>query len=141
MCGEALRPPARRRSADEQKFWSDIRVDGSGDDTNGRPGRLQSYSYSHSSVRRADGSVSGQTMGEYVDHAGRKKHSRERRVGDTRMLETTGERPGADRPMQSRELHNGDATEPRRSTVCGSSLPIGTPHCEGRGGQGAGAAT
>jgi hypothetical protein len=111
MCGEALRPPARRRSADEQKFWSDIRVDGSGDDTNGRPGRLQSYSYSHSSVRRADGSVSGQTMGEYVDHAGRKEHSRERRVGDTRMLETTGERPGADRPMQSRELHNGDRAE------------------------------
>ena len=78
---------------------------------NGRPGRLQSYSYSHSSVRRADGSVSGQTMGEYVDHAGRKKHSRERRVGDTRMLETTDERPGADRPMQSRELHNGDRAE------------------------------
>jgi hypothetical protein len=25
--------------------------------------------------------------------------------------------------------------------VCGSSLPICTPHCEGRGGQGAGAAT
>jgi ubiquitin len=111
MFGEALRLPARRRSADEQKFWSDIRVDGSGDDTNGRPGRLQSYSYSHSSVRRADGSVSGQTMGEYVDHAGRKEHSRERRVGDTRMLETTGERPGADRPMQSRELHNGDRAE------------------------------
>ena len=88
MCGEALRPPARRRSADEQKFWSDIRVDGSGDDTNGRPGRLQSYSYSHSSVRRADGSVSGRTMGEYVDHAGRKEHSRERRVGDTRIRVT-----------------------------------------------------
>ena len=116
MFGDALRLPARRRSADEQKFWSDIRVDGSGDeavksDTNKRRGRFQSYSYSHSSVRCADGSVSGQTMREYVDHTGRKKHSRERRVGDTRMLETTDERPGADRPMQSRELHNGDRAE------------------------------
>jgi ubiquitin len=116
MFGEALRLPARRRSADEQKFWSDIRVDGSGDeavksDTNKRRGRFQSYSYSHSSVRCADGSVSGQTMREYVDHTGRKKHSRERRVGDTRMLETTDERPGTDRPMHSRELHNVDSAE------------------------------
>jgi ubiquitin len=116
MFGEALRLPARRRSADEQKFWSDIRVDGSGDeavksDTNKRRGRFQSYSYSHSSVRCADGSVSGQTMREYVDHTGRKKHSRERRVGDTRMLETTDERPGTDRPMQSRELYNVDSAE------------------------------
>jgi hypothetical protein len=116
MFGEALRLPARRRSADEQKFWSDIRVDGSADeavksDTNKRRGRFQSYSYSHSSVRCADGSVSGQTMREYVDHTGRKKHSRERRVGDTRMLETTDERPGTDRPMQSRELYNVDSAE------------------------------
>ncbi len=116
MFGEALRLPARRRSADEQKFWSDIRVDGSGDeavksDTNKRRGRFQSYSYSHSSVRCADGSVSGQTMREYVDHTGRKKHSRERRVGDTRMLETTDERPGTDRPMHSRELYNVDSAE------------------------------
>ncbi len=27
------------------------------------------------------------------------------------MLETTGELPGADRPMQQRELHNGDRAE------------------------------
>jgi hypothetical protein len=87
MFCEALRLPARRRSADEQKLWSDIRVDGSADeavpvksDTNRRRGRLQSYSYSHSSVRCADGSVSGQTMREYVDRTGRKKQSRERRV-------------------------------------------------------------
>ena len=110
---EALR---LRRSADEQKLWSDIRVDGTADeavksDTNKRRGRFQSYSYSHSSVRCADGSVSGQTMREYVDHAGRKKHSRERRVGDTRMLETTDERPGTDRPMHSRELYNVDSAE------------------------------
>ena len=50
-------------------------------------------------------------MREYVDHTGRKKHSRERRVGDTRMLETTDERPGTDRPMQSRELYNVDRAE------------------------------
>jgi hypothetical protein len=54
-------------------------------------------------------------MREYVDHTGRKKHSRERRVGDsgrdTRMLETTDERPGTDRPMQSRELYNVDSAE------------------------------
>ena len=85
MFGEALRLPARRRSADEQKFWSDIRVDGSADeavksDTSRRRGRFQSYSYSHGSVRCADGSVSGQTMREYVDRTGRKKQSRERRV-------------------------------------------------------------
>ena len=42
---------------------------------------------------------------------GRKKHSRERRAGNTRMLETTDERPGTDRPMQSRELHNVDSAE------------------------------
>ena len=50
-------------------------------------------------------------MREYVDHTGRKKHSREWRVGDTRMLETTDERPGTDRPMQSRELYNVDSAE------------------------------
>jgi hypothetical protein len=50
-------------------------------------------------------------MREYVDHTGRKKHSRERRVGDTRMLETTDERPGIDRPMHSRELYNVDSAE------------------------------
>ena len=50
-------------------------------------------------------------MRKYADHTGRKKRSRDRRVDDKRMLETTDERAGADEPLKSRELHNIDSAD------------------------------
>jgi len=107
-------PFARAPSADEQKFWSDIDTDEvmkSTEADSGRQGYFQSYSYSHSSLAGANGTVSEQTVREYADHTGRKKQSRERRVDDKQMLETTDERAGVDEPMKSRELHNVDSAD------------------------------
>merc|ERR1711959_321061 len=83
-------------SADEQKFWSDIDTDEVMKTDSGRRGYFQSYSYSHSSLAAANGTVSEQTVREYADHTGRKKQSCERRVDDKKMLETTDERAGVD---------------------------------------------
>ena len=107
-------PFARAPSADEQKFWSDIDTDEvmkSTEADSGRQGYFQSYSYTHSSLAGANGTVSEQTVREYADHTGRKKQSRERRVDDKQMLETTDERAGVDEPMKSRELHNVDSAD------------------------------
>jgi len=124
-------PFARAPSADEQKFWSDIDTDEvmkSTEADSGRKGYFQSYSYSHSSLAGANGTVSEQTVREYADHTGRKKQSRERRVDDKQMLETTDERAGVDEPMKSRELHNVDSAEDfdgmwQRSAEQHSALP------------------
>ena len=136
MFGEALRPPARRRSADEQKFWSDIRVDGSGKWKARAPTEL---------LVLAQLSPSCRWLRLRADHG---RVRRPRRTQEAQPREACGRHPDAGDDGRASGRRPADAVarasqrrQSRGVRRCGSSLPIGTPHCEGRGGQGAGAAT